>query len=87
MAGFRQSPQFGNEFEQRARERKAADIVTHARIQGITQEQLGAMNDAQRQTLLATAGHGHASDETWGMVHKSLGTLEKHESGDPFEGL
>lgn len=79
--------QFGNAHEQRARERKAADIISHVRIQGIKSADIKAMSPEERTTLLAGAGHGHASEETWGLVHKTLGTLEKSDDRDPFAGL
>jgi hypothetical protein len=79
--------QFGNQHEERARQRKAADIISHVRAQGISSAELQSMDPGKLQTVLAGAGHGHASDETWGMVHKTLGVLEKSDDRDPFAGL
>jgi hypothetical protein len=80
--------QFGSGPEQHARERKAASILSYARDQGLTSADFQAMSPEQRQTHLAAAGFGHASDETWGMVHTALSGLESRPApDDPFAGL
>jgi hypothetical protein len=77
-----------SDYEQRARERKAAMLTSHFRVRGISSADLEAVHPDVRQHHAKLAGVRNPSDETWSMMLKTVDYLEKNPGPeDPFEGL
>ena len=77
-----------NPHEERARERKAANLTSHLRGKGVSSETIGKLSPEERESHAAQAGVKNASGETWTRVLSLVQFLEQHPGPeDPFEGL
>ena len=77
-----------NPHEEKARERKAQNLTSHLRGQGVSSGEIGKLSPEERESHAAQAGVKSASPETWTRVLSLVQFLEQHpQPEDPFEGL
>jgi hypothetical protein len=77
-----------NDYEQRARERKAQNLTSHFRGKGVTAEQISKLSPEEREAHATQAGVKTPSEETWQRTLSLVQFLERNPGpADPFEGL
>lgn len=77
-----------NPHEDRARERKAQNLTSHLRGQGVSSEAIGKLSPEERESHASQAGVRNPSDQTWTRVVSLVQFLEQHPGPkDPFEGF